>query len=134
MSLFIIVISLILEFFVGRWRELRRLDWLVSFRENLHEKAPAEWTMGWRGLLLLLLPIALGMILLQVIADEHAFGLLKLVLGIAVLTYCLGPESFDELVNEYLHACEQKDVRQAQLIAKKILLEQPSNNIHHLSS
>jgi AmpE protein len=134
MSLFIIVISLILEFFVGRWQQLRRLDWLVSFRETLHEKAPADWTLGWRGLLLLLAPIVLGMLLLQGIVDDHAFGLLKLLLGIAVLTYCLGPESFDELVNEYLHACEQKDVRQAQLIAKKILLEPPSNNIHHLSS
>jgi membrane protein required for beta-lactamase induction len=134
MSLFIIVISLILEFFVGRWQQLRRLDWMVSYRETLYEKTPVDWNTGWRGLLLLLLPIVLGMLLLQAIVDDHAFGLFKLLLGIAVLTYCLGPESFDELVNEYLHACEQKDVRQAQLIAKKILLEPPSNNIHHLSS
>jgi len=51
-----------------------------------------------------------------------------------VLTYCLGPESFDELVNQYLRACEEKDVRQAQLIAKRILLEPISTNIHHLSA
>jgi membrane protein required for beta-lactamase induction len=119
---------------VGRWQHLRQLDWLVSYRETLYQRVPADWSTGWRGLLLLLVPIALGMLLVQAIVDDHLLGLLKLLLGIAVLTYCLGPESFDDLVNQYLRACEEKDVRQAQQIAKKILLEPVSNNIHHLSS
>lgn len=134
MSLFIIVISLVLEFMVARWQDLRRLDWLVSFRETLYRKVPVDWSTGWRGLLVLLVPVVLAMLLLQHIVDDRGFGLLELLLGIVVLTYCLGPESFDELINQYLRACEEKDVRQAQLIAKKILLEPISNNIHHLSS
>jgi AmpE protein len=134
MSLFIVVISLLLEFMVARWQELRRLDWLVSYRETLYRKVPVEWTTGWHGLLVMLTPVFLGMLLLQNLVDNRSFGLLELLLGIAVLTYCLGPESFDDLVNQYLRACEEKDVRQAQLIARKILLDPPSNNIHHLSS
>jgi AmpE protein len=119
---------------VARWQELRRLDWLVSYRETLYRKVPVEWTTGWHGLLVMLTPVFLGMLLLQNLVDNRSFGLLELLLGIAVLTYCLGPESFDDLVNQYLRACEEKDVRQAQLIARKILLDPPSNNIHHLSS
>ncbi len=119
---------------VARWQELRRLDWLVSYREALYRKVPIDWTTGWRGLVAQLGPVVLGMLLLQNLVDDRGFGLLELLLGIAVLTYCLGPESFDDLVNQYLRACEEKDVREAQLIAKKILLEPPSNNIHHLSS
>jgi AmpE protein len=134
MSLFVIVISLILEFMVARWQDLRQLDWLVSYREALYQKVPVDWGTGWRGLLLLLVPVVVGLLLLQHLVADRGFGLPEMVLGIAVLTYCLGPESFDELVNQYLRACEEKDVRQAQLIAKKILLEPVSNNIHHLSS
>lgn len=134
MALIVIVISLILEFMVGRWQELRRLDWLASFREYLHQRLPVDWTTGWRGLVALLAPVVAAMLLLQYLVDDRGFGLLEMLLGIAVLAYCLGPESFDELVNQYLRACEEKDVRQAQVIARKILLEPPSNNIHHLSS
>lgn len=134
MALIVIVISLILEFMVARWQELRRLDWLVSFRETLYQRLPADWSTGWRGLLVLIVPVTAALLLLQALVDDRGFGLLEMLLGIAVLTYCLGPESFDELVNQYLRACEEKDVRQAQLIAKKILLEPVSNNIHHLSA
>lgn len=134
MALIVIVVSLILEFMVARWQELRRLDWLVSFRETLYQRIPADWSTGWRGLLALLVPVTVAMLLLQALVNDRGFGLLELLLGIFVLTYCLGPESFDELVNQYLRACEEKDVRQAQLIAKKILLEPVSNNIHHLSA
>lgn len=134
MALIVIVVSLILEFMVARWQELRRLEWLVSLRGALYERVPVDWSTGWRGLLLVVVPIAVVMLLLQALVNDRVFGLLELVLGIAVLTYCLGPESFDELVNRYLRACEEKDVRQAQLIAGKILLEPVSNNIHHLSA
>jgi membrane protein required for beta-lactamase induction len=123
----------VLEFMVARWQELRRLDWVVALREILYQRIPADWGTGWRGLLLLLLPAIGGMLLLQLLVDDRGFGLLEMLLSIAVLTYCLGPESFDELVNQYLRACEEKDVRRAQTIAKKILLEPPSSNIHHLS-
>jgi AmpE protein len=134
MALIVIVVSLILEFMVARWQELRQLGWLVSFREYLYPRISPDWTAGWRGLLALLAPVVLGMLLLQHLVDGRGFGLLEMLLGIVVLTYCLGPESFDELVNQYLRACEEKDVRQAQTIAKNILLEPPSNNIHQLSS
>jgi AmpE protein len=134
MALIVIVVSLILEFMVARWQELRQLGWLVSFREYLYPRISPDWTAGWRGLLALLAPVVLGMLVLQHLVDDRGFGLLEMLLGIVVLTYCLGPESFDELVNQYLRACEEKDVRQAQAIARKILLEPPSNNIHQLSS
>lgn len=134
MALIVIVISLILEFMVARWQELRQLNWLVSFREYLYPRISADWTTGWRGLLALLAPVVVGMLLLQHLVGDRGFGLLEMLLGIVVLTYCLGPESFDELVSQYLRACEEKDVRQAQAIAKKILLDPVSNNIHHLSA
>jgi membrane protein required for beta-lactamase induction len=119
---------------VARWQELRQLHWLDSFRQALYQRLPTDWTTSWRGLLALLVPVVVGMLLLQALVNDRGFGLLELLLGIAVLTYCLGPESFDELVNQYLRACEEKDVRQAQLIAKRILLEPISTNIHHLSA
>ncbi|HEY3488337.1 MAG TPA: regulatory signaling modulator protein AmpE [Gammaproteobacteria bacterium] len=134
MSLFIIVISLIFEFMVGRWQELRRLDWVTSYRDALHHRLSADWTTGWPGLWVLLGPIVIAALLLQYIFAGHMFGLLSLLFGILVLTYCLGPESFDDLVHQYLWACEEKDVRRAEAIAKKILLEPPSTNVHQMSS
>jgi AmpE protein len=133
MSLIIIIISLALELAVGRWQHLRKLAWVTFYRESLFRRLPLRWTDGWRGLGLLLAPIILLLLSVQYLVTGHMHGMWELLLGVVVLTYCLGPEPLNDLLMQYIHACEQQNVTQARAIAKKFLSGSIPQNIHQLS-
>jgi AmpE protein len=133
MSLIIIIISLALEMAIGRWQHLRRLAWVSYYRESLFRRLPPLWADGWRGLALLLLPVLAALLFLQYLFSGHMHGILELALGVAVLTYCLGPEPFNDLLMQYIHACERQNVAEARAIAKKFLSGSIPQNIHQLS-
>jgi membrane protein required for beta-lactamase induction len=49
---------------------------------------------------------------------------------VLVLAYCLGLESFNDRVNDYLHACESHDRRQAKELAELLVGRPVPENIH----
>lgn len=118
MTLIIVVISLFLEWSLGRWQHLRRLGWFIAYRRRLFGLLPPAWQDGLAGTLLALGVPVVAMLALQQVLD---WGLLELALGVLVLTYCLGPEAFNERVDAYLDACEAHDSAGAKQIAESLV-------------
>lgn len=125
MTLVVIVISLILERLLGRWQHLRKLSWFTLYRGRLFALLPEQWQQGFTGgLILLAIPVLLVLIL-----QGHDWGLWNLLLSLLVLTYCLGPEAFNERIDDYLQACEAHDRLRAKAIAESLVGESVSDNV-----
>jgi membrane protein required for beta-lactamase induction len=130
MGLIVIVVSLILERALGHLQHLRRLDWFPGYREVLFSRAPGSWTFGIGGAILVLAPVVLAALFLQWLLDDLLWGGLELLFSIAVVTYCLGPEAFNQQVDAYLEAREAGEYGKAGRIAEKLAGGPVSDDIH----
>lgn len=130
MGLIVIVVSLILERVLGHLQHLRRLDWFPGYREVLFSRAPGSWTFGIGGAILVLAPVVLAALFLQWLLDDLLWGGLELLFSIAVVTYCLGPEAFNQQVDAYLEAREAGEYGKAGRIAEKLAGGPVSDDIH----
>lgn len=131
MTLIVIVASLLLERVVGRWQHLRRIEWFSRYRRWLFGLVPSGWGDGLPGVLVVLVfPVLLVTALQWWLAQGPLFGLMELLLAVVVVTYCLGPESFNERVDAYLEACEAEDREQARRIAESLVGAPVSENLH----
>ncbi|MBN1379114.1 MAG: regulatory signaling modulator protein AmpE [Gammaproteobacteria bacterium] len=134
MTLVVIIVSLILEHIFGRWQRLRRLSWFISYRRRLHAVLPESWCGGHRGVLLLLGIPTLIAWLLQLMLQGHFWGTLELVYSILLVGYCLGPEPFNERIDEYLKACEEHHRLEAKALAESLVGAQVPDNQWQQSS
>lgn len=133
MTLIVIVASLLLERMVGQWQHLRRMEWFARYRRWLFGVAPENWGDGLPGVMLVLLPVLIAMLLVHWAVHGAVFGLMELLLSVAVVTYCLGPESFNERIDAYLDACEAHDRDEARRIAESLVGGPVSENLHQQS-
>ncbi len=124
MTLMVVVISLLLEHFFGQWQHLRRLSWLSSLRKHLQNVVPDIWLQGYRGVLVLLSVPGLIVLLLQLALQGFGWGLTELIFNIVVVSYCLGPESFNKRVNDYIRACEGRHRVDAKELAESLVGDQ----------
>ncbi|MBA3582482.1 MAG: regulatory signaling modulator protein AmpE [Gammaproteobacteria bacterium] len=125
MNLIVIVLSLLLERGLGHYQHLRRLAWLGGYRRFVFSFIPRKKRNGIGAVLALLLPIFITMLVIQITLWAWfgllAYGLFALVLGVVVVTYCLGPEIFNELVDDYLYARERVDVNRTRSVGEILL-------------
>ena len=126
MTLFVIVGSLILERLLGQWQHLRKLPWFKQYREWLFQLLPESWQDGFTGAVSLLLPPLLVMLLVQSLGG----WVWQFLLSVVMLTYCLGPEAFNERIDDYLNACEADNRLEAKTIAESLVGESVSDNVH----
>ena len=134
MTLVVIVVSLVLEHIFGRWQRLRRLSWFISFRRRLHEVVPEGWRGGYRGVLLLLTIPVLLVWLLQLVIQAYAWSGFELIYSILLFSYCLGPEPFNERVDEYLKACDERHRLKTKELAESLVGDQVPDNQWQQSS
>jgi membrane protein required for beta-lactamase induction len=130
MTLIVVLVSLVLEHFFGRWQRLRRLTWFMSYRKRLIKVLPETWHSGHRGVLVLLAIPALLVWMLQLLLQGYAWGY-ELVFNILLVSYCLGPEAFNERVEAYLKACEGHHRVDAKELAESLVGEPVSDTQQH---
>lgn len=130
MGLIVIITSLILERALGHLQHLRRLDWFPGYRDMLFSRAPDGWSSGIGGVILVLAPVVLAALCLQWLLDDVLWGFLELLFNIAVVTYCLGPEAFNQQVDAYLQARESGEYGKAGNIAERLVGGPVSDDIH----
>src|SRR6185295_15489809 len=97
MTLICIVIALLCEHMLShvvRWREHA---WFMRYSQTLVTSLdmPNLWNSRW-GLVPLLLPLLLGVALLQWFCHGGIYALLGLPFSVAVLLLCLGPRDVAE--------------------------------------
>lgn len=90
MTFIITLISLIIERFF-HWSQLRHWRWFDGYQQMLQKRfekmsAPAL-------LVILILPIVIVVGLVNYLLSGWGYGIFKLLFGILVLTYCLGPKN-----------------------------------------
>jgi membrane protein required for beta-lactamase induction len=121
MTLVVIIVSLLVEHLLGHWQRLRRLSWFISYRKHLHSRISEPWRIGYRGaLVLLVIPAAVAW-LIQLLLQGYAWGTLELVYSVLLVSYCLGPEPFNERIEDYLAACEERHRLEAKALAESLV-------------
>ncbi len=128
MTLIVIVASLLLEHVFGHWQRLRRLSWLSSLRKHLLRIVTEPWQSSYQGVLVLLLIPCIVIWLTQLLLQGYAWFFLELIFSILVVSYCLGPEPFNERVEEYIAACEGHHRLDAKQMAEALVGDEVSDN------
>lgn len=122
MSLIAILISLLIERFLGSLESLRSFGWLQRYSRWLLAKLPEN---SWRGPLAVILilagPTAL-VVLLGYALDDLAW-LLGFIFSIVVLLYSIGPKDLEAEVEAYVDAMERGDDESANWHASELLCE-----------
>jgi len=108
MSLITILISLVLERFIGYLDEVRQLDWFRQYGAWLREKLGGI-ADGITGVVVILIGPALVVWGVTELLDDLLLGLLEIVFGIAVLIYTLGPRDLHSDVEAYMEASAGED-------------------------
>ena len=101
MTLVAILISLVLDRFIGQLPDWRRYRFLISFARWIYQLSRPEIFHGVFCVLITLLPLLLVVALLQVWLSEGFLILPGLVVATTVLLYCLGPRDLDRDVDDY---------------------------------
>src|SRR5690349_19389747 len=121
MTLICIVIALLFEHMlshVARWREHAWFgQYVQALVTSLH--MPLLWNSRW-GLVPLLLPLLLGVGLLQAFFHGGIYTLLGLPFSVGVLVLCLGPRDVAEEVHAYLEARVRGDDETVQRIQRDL--------------
>jgi membrane protein required for beta-lactamase induction len=130
MGLIVIVASLFLERALGHLQHLRRLDWFPGYRLRLTRLLPESWTTGVGGVIAIFVPVIAATFLLQWLLHDRLWGLLELLFSIAIVTYCLGPETFNHQVDAYLEAVDAGEHEKAKSIAQRLVGGPVSDDIH----
>ena len=110
MTLIGIIIALICEHMLSHVERWRDHAWFMSYAHWLHARLPSSslWNSGW-GLLPLLLPLLIGVGLLQVLLNDGIYVVFALPLAVLVLLLCLGPRDIAEELNSYFEARARGD-------------------------
>jgi len=110
MSFIVILIALLIERFWNGIQRLRDRDlfgrYYLAVRQLFGE---SETYDGAVGVLCLMLPLIVGIGLLQQIVSFDGVYLLSLALGVVILLLCFGNNHLDNQVQRYLFASEKKD-------------------------
>ena len=120
MTLITVLISLVLERFVGYLDEFRQLDWFRQYGEWLHRRVGAL-AEGVTGVVLILIGPALVVWGVAGLLDDVMLGLLEISFGVVVLIYCLGPRDLHQEVEAYMEAGAVEDEERLKTSAERII-------------
>ena len=125
MLLIAIIISLVVERFLGSMEEFRRYGWFNRYAAWLRGMmASSPYLNGPGGIILTLLPL----LLLTAVLDaylEQWWVVLHLGFSVLVLLFCFGPTDLEAEVEAYIDAQERGDEESACWHASELLGEPP---------
>ncbi len=111
MMFIIIFISLVIERFF-HWSHLRQWRWFTVYQRWLSHsrlsRLPAVVL-----LILSLLPLALVVGIINSLLNGHVYGILKILFGIIVLVYCMGPVNLWVQIYQGMHQLHKEEDPQA---------------------
>lgn len=92
MTFIVTLISLVIERFF-HWSHLRRWRWFNTFQQWLSHSSISRLPSFFL-LIIALLPLTLFVGFINYLLNGWLYGILKLLFGVAVLLYCMGPSNF----------------------------------------
>lgn len=120
MSFLVIILSLLVDRFLGSLQDMRRWDWVPAWADWLAARiGERDWWAGPWGLLTTLgsLLLAFGLVFQGLSATS---GLLGFLFALLILVFCLGPRSLDDDVEGLLEARARGDNEAAGHFAQRI--------------
>lgn len=108
MTLITVLLSLVLERFVGYLDEFRQLGWFRQYGAWLRGKL-GDIADGVTGVVLILIGPAILVWGVAELLDDVMLGLLEIVFGVVVLIYTLGPRDLHQDVEAYIEAGAVED-------------------------
>lgn len=126
MTLITVLISLVLERFLAHAEHWREPGWFERMAATVQRRwlGASLWD-GAPGVVLLIVPVVLGVLVLQALLGAVLFGLPGFVFNVLVLLYCLGPRALDPQVEALTMALESGDEETARREAGELLGEEP---------
>lgn len=112
MALISIILSLMLDHSFQHQHHWRNMSWLESYTQRIYNYLKTGNI--WLKLAAVLAPILLVFALLQLILFDVSWGIFYFLFSIAVLFYCLGPDSLSKDIDAYLDARSLGDDDEAQ--------------------
>jgi AmpE protein len=91
MTFIITLISLVIERFF-HWNQMRQWKWFLNYQRWLCHSRLGNWP-AIVLMLIIVLPAALLVGMINCALDGWFYGIFKILFGIAVLMYCLGPQN-----------------------------------------
>jgi len=134
MKLIILLIALGLEKFVGVGAMLGRTKWFDGYLSM--EKNLLGETGLWKdmtGTALVVAPLPVVVFLVYWLLGGLFMGLLGVLIALAVLLFCLGPEDVFKQAEGFITASEGNDAEAAKQNAEKLLGSAPSSDEKQLS-
>lgn len=110
MTFIITLISLIIERFF-HWSHVRYWRWFGQYQRWLGQYI-ANWP-SYALLIVCVLPIVVVVGLIDGLLDNWLYGILKLLFGVLVLVYCMGPENLWVQVYSCLNELQKEDPKAA---------------------
>lgn len=109
MTLISLLISLLVERTYPHLHKYRQIDWLSRYINAMQNALGSMVSEGNRAALVLLLPLMLLVCLVLLMIDGMLFGLLELVVSVAILIYAFGPKDLNQEIEAYIKAYEFGD-------------------------
>lgn len=134
MSLISILISLAIESYWDQVDKLRQYDWFETYRNWMTQKLEGQPLYESPvGVMLVLGPLVFAVWLIDAMLGG-VLTLFSFVFGIAVLLFCLGPNTLSRAVQAYLDAAESGDHERAKQHAIEILGRPADEQPHELAT
>ncbi len=127
MTLISLLITLFLDRVVHAHREGRVAGWLRCYAARASRSLPASWS-GVAAVLAVVLPPAIGVGVIQWLLAYWLFGVVYLVLAVAVLLYSLGPLDVADLSEDYIDARRAEDPERADWFYQQLAGEAPPSD------
>lgn len=124
MTLISVLISLALDRVLFVHRESAVSGWFGRAANALAVRVPADWD-GLAGILLVILPPAVVVAIVQWLVWDWLFGVVGLALGVVVLLFSLGPLDIVNLVDDYIDARRVDDIERTEWYFERITGELP---------
>lgn len=108
MALITVLLSLLVEHYLGTLEEFRRYRWFASFTDRLRAALPERLSDSPLAVALVLgLPTLVVLVLAVALAETWLA--LAFIFGLLVLLYCFGPQDLDSRIEAYIEARERGD-------------------------
>lgn len=129
MALICILFGIIFERVSDTLENLRNFDWYERYSQWLLNALPLNAAEQPKAtLLLMLLPLLFITGVLQFWFAGSLMGLIELLFGIVVFSYCLGPQDINRQVDRYLAARENGDEAGARHEASQIMQQDAADD------
>lgn len=124
MTLISVLLGLFLDRMLFFHRDSPVARWFARYVEAVTARLPAGWE-GVGGVVAIILPPTIVLLLLQWALASWLFGLVGIVLGVAVLLYTLGPVDIANIAEDYVDASRAGDAERTRWYFEQLLGEAP---------